>query len=208
MVHRLRPAEIRRSWFPGGEDATRSVGWRYRGYAAGVSALGLVVLGVVAAVDGRSEPLGATFWLLAALVLAGELLPMEVPRGESFDRVTLSGAFAFALLLLAGPLPATAAYVLASVVADGADRIAPAKLVFNAGQYALSVFAAFAVLAAFGVSIPVEPLAAALPEIAVAGFVFFAVNHVLAGVGAAILLRRPLWRYLREDLGFQIATSG
>src|ERR1700757_2287693 len=55
---------------------------------------------------GWHIPAPARFWTLAAFVLAGELLPIPVPRRGGLDKVTISSAFAFALVLVAGLVPA------------------------------------------------------------------------------------------------------
>jgi hypothetical protein len=78
----------------------------------------------------------AAFWMLAVLVLVGELLPIPVPRRDWIDKVTISTAFAFAMLLCYGPGPATLVYVVSLVIADVVGRIAPVKVAFNAAQYA------------------------------------------------------------------------
>ncbi len=88
----------------------------------------------------------ALFWFLSALVIVGELLPIPVPRRHGLARVTISSAFALAILLRFGAGPAIVVYVVSLVVADGLARVAPIKLLFNAGQYALSIVAAAGVL--------------------------------------------------------------
>ena len=60
----------------------------------------------------------AQFWTLALAVLVAEFLPIPVPRRHGLDKVTISTAFAFALLLLCGAGPATLVYVSSSVIAD------------------------------------------------------------------------------------------
>jgi len=84
--------------------------------------------------------------VLSGFVLAGELLPIPVPRRRGLARVTISTAFAFAILLRCGPGPAALIYVASSVIADLAGRLAPLKILFNAAQYLLAVLAAGAVL--------------------------------------------------------------
>ena len=60
--------------------------------------------------------------------------------------MTISTAFAFAILLRCGPGPAALVYVSSSVIADLAGRLAPLKVLFNAAQYLLALLAAGAVL--------------------------------------------------------------
>ena len=91
-----------------------------------------------------SDP--ALFVILSVFVLAGELLPIPVPRRRGLTRVTISAAFAFAILLRFGAGPAALVYVASSVIADLAGRVAPLKILFNAAQYLLAILAAAAVL--------------------------------------------------------------
>jgi diguanylate cyclase (GGDEF)-like protein len=148
------------------------------------------------------------FWMLAALVLAGELLPIPVPRRGGIDKVTISTAFAFAMLLQFGPVPATLAYVASQIIADTVERVAPIKIVFNAAQYTLSVVAAALVLYAAGRTGPLLLTANDIPILIASGTVFFLVNHILAGTGAALLARLPVVPYLFDDFGFQAWTAG
>ena len=71
-------------------------------------------------------------------------------RANGLAKVTMSSAFAFAILLRFGVAPAVAVYVVSVVIADTWDRVAPIKVLFNAAQYALAMVAAAAVLAALG----------------------------------------------------------
>ena len=148
------------------------------------------------------------FWLLAACVLAGELLPIPVPRRHGLAKVTISTAFAFAILLRFGAGPATLVYVASSVIADTVERVAPIKILFNAAQYALAMAAAAAVLVVAG-DLPMTKITGAeLPAVLVAGIAFFAANHLLACAGAALLAGLPIARYMRDDLVFQAWTAG
>jgi hypothetical protein len=71
--------------------------------AAGATVAAVVPLGW----DLKGE--GATYALLALALLAGELLPVSVPRRGSTEQVTMSSAFALAILFVFGPGPAIAA---------------------------------------------------------------------------------------------------
>jgi len=165
----------------------------FRRYAAVVTAGGAGAIAVAAA-GAPAVPLDDwRWWLFAALVLLGELAPIDVPRRDGLDRVALSTAFGFAGLLLFGPLPALIAYAAGSVVADAAARLSPLKLLFNAAQYALSLAAASAVLAALGATAPVA-VGDVLPAIGAAALTFLLANHVLAGIAAALLVEEPVGR--------------
>src|SRR5919206_274661 len=94
--------------------APSGVSRRYRCFAGAVVLLACAAAAVVAAVaEPRAWASDEVFWLLAALCLAGEALPIRLARRTSFDEVTVSTAFAFAVLLAFGPLPAMAMYAVA-----------------------------------------------------------------------------------------------
>jgi diguanylate cyclase (GGDEF)-like protein len=182
---------------------------RYVRYTRAITGIAAGSLGLTALLTQPNrwtdEPL---FWLLAALCLLGELLPVRLARRLSFDEVTVSTAFAFTVLIAYGPLPAMLLYAAASVVADALHRTAPVKIVFNAAQYAVSVAVAGLVLELWTGEPDPAYVTGELPAMIVAGIALFAVNHVLAGVGAAILTRRPLAPYVLGDLGFHAWTAG
>jgi diguanylate cyclase (GGDEF)-like protein len=148
------------------------------------------------------------FWMLALFVLIGELLPIPVPRRRGLAKVTISSAFAFAILLRFGAGAAALVYSGSLVVADLRDRTAPIKVLFNTAQYVLAIGAAAAVLALGGVSAPVHLTGHGLPLVLAAAAAFFAANHVLACIGAALLVQLPVGRYLLDDLAFQAWTAG
>jgi diguanylate cyclase (GGDEF)-like protein len=186
----------------------RAEGRAFGRYAVVVTVAGAAAA-FAAAAAGGSVPIGDwRFWLFAALVLLAELKPIDVARRDGLDRVTVSSAFAFAALLLFGLVPAMLAHAAASVAADASARLAPLKLAFNAAQYGLSLAAAGLVLALLGHGDETVAVGEALPAVAAAGLTFLVVNHVLAGVAAALLVHEPVVRYLLTDLRFQVMSAG
>ena len=177
-------------------------------YGVTISALGAAVVCVLAVTSG-GLPLGDwRFWLMAALVLVGELMPIDVPRRDGADRVAISTAFAFAMLLEFGVLPAVLAYAAASAIADVHARLAPVKVTFNAAQYSIALAASALLLEALGHAAPISSIASALPAVLAAGALFFVLNHVLAGVGVALIIGEQPGHYLLSDLPFQVLTAG
>ena len=162
----------------------------------------IAVLAVAAPAEWSAQVL-----LLAALVMVGELLPIDVPRRQGLDRITTSTAFAFAIALLFGPLPAVVAYAGASLIADGIARLGWLKIVFNAAQYALALTAAAGTMLVLGAQLPLASLATELPRVAAGALAFLAVNHLLAGTAAALLARERVGVYLLSDLPFQLLTA-
>ena len=122
--------------------------------------------------------------------------------------MTVSSAFAFAAMLCTGVLPACIVYAASSVAADVSQRTAPVKVLFNAAQYVLAMVGAGAVLTIAGAAPPVALHAAAVPAILMAALAWFAINHVLAGTGAALLAELPVGGYLADDAAFHAVTAG
>jgi diguanylate cyclase (GGDEF)-like protein len=180
-------------------------------YVAAVIIAGLATLalttasGLRAVLDGE---LGLLF-LFAPLIILGELVPIRVRRRDAEEEVTVSTPFAFAVLLTSGVAAASLVLVFASLVADVARRKPIWKALFNAGQFALTVTAAGAVLEAFnafdgGRHISTDQM----PLIALAGAAFFVVNNVLTGTALALATKSPLLHFLGRDFAFQAGTTG
>ncbi len=177
-------------------------------YVAAVAACAAGCLVLLPWVRGWQIDSPALFVVLSGFVLAGELLPIPVPRRRGLARVTISAAFAFAILLRFGPGPAVLIYVSSSVIADAVGHVAPLKILFNAAQYLLAIVAAAGVLL-LAHSLPLGPITGSeLPIVLLAAAAFFVTNHVLACVAGALLARLPVREYLREDLAFQAWTAG
>ncbi|MBI5105804.1 MAG: EAL domain-containing protein [Solirubrobacterales bacterium] len=148
---------------------------------------------------------------LAALAVLGEFVPIRVFRRDAEGEITLSTAFAFAVLLDAGPLAATVALLAAGVAADLHLRKPPLRIWFNAAQYALSMAAAGAVLALL-TDVPragdLSFAAAELPGIVAAGCVFFLVNSLLVATVIALAHGYAVHVYFRTDFAFVAASTG
>src|SRR5947209_17410492 len=110
---------------------------------------GVALIGVVSRSAWRLDS-PVLFWLLVALVIVGELLPIPVPRRHGLAKVTISTAFAFAILLRFGVAPATVVYVASVVIAQTVERVDPVKALFNVSQYALAMMAAAGVVTLMG----------------------------------------------------------
>jgi diguanylate cyclase (GGDEF)-like protein len=169
----------------------RSIDGRLRRYVALVSIVGAAALAGVLIWGEPALPSrpATAFWVLALLVVVGEVLPVPVAPRHPGAGGTTSTSFAFAILLGWG-LPAGAlVQTVASLVADGFQRKAWYKAVFNAAQYCLSITAAGLVLAAFGRNPLVTDGRAGVGDVLVlipAGLAFFVVNNVLTGVVMAM----------------------
>jgi diguanylate cyclase (GGDEF)-like protein len=148
------------------------------------------------------------FWLLAALVLVGELLPIRFPVRDRYDDVTMSATFAVAVLVAFGAGPALAVYALASLVADLRDRASAMNVLFNVAQYTISLGSGAAVLAILDAPAPVSDVTVVLPQVLAAVLVVFAVNHGLAGSAAALFGGQAVLSYLRRSATLHAWTDG
>jgi diguanylate cyclase (GGDEF)-like protein len=170
-----------------------------------VSAAGFAALVALAVASGGDfGPADAEFWVLAALVLAGELFPIQV-HGQVGEE-TFSTPFAFALFLLYGTPEVVAVQVVSTLAADVISRQRPDRLVFNLALFTLSWAAAGAALSLVGGTSlgSGDGLDAAdLPAIAAAAIVFFAVNSTLVRTAEALLQQTSIAGHLRAGLMFR-----
>jgi diguanylate cyclase (GGDEF)-like protein len=175
-----------------------------------VSAAGVAVLIGLAAVGiDDLGPANAEFWVLAALVFAGELFPIQIHGREGEEN--FSTPFGFALLLVYGLPEVVAVQLVASLAADVIRRRPLDRVVFNIAQLAISWVAAGVALEAVGgsgLTSGDDLQAADLPAIAFAAVVFFIVNSTLVRTAEAMLQNKPIGEHLREDLLVRIWSAG
>ena len=174
-------------------------------YLRVVSAAGLALLVMLVGLgSGSFGPLDTEFWLLAALVLAGELFPIQV-HGQMGEE-TFSTPFGFAMLLIYGVPEVVLVQAIASLAADVVGRRPADRIIFNLAQLTISWAAAGAVLALLGGSglSGAEGLQPEdLPAIAASAAVFFAVNSTFTRSGEALLQQTSIVGHLRADLLFR-----
>lgn len=193
-------------------DASRA---GVRLYVVAVAALGALVLAAVLWFQAPDVPWTShAMWpsyLLAAVLVAGELRPLLLARGDGgTDRVTMSPTFALALVLC-GPLALVLLAQGAAVLIDDLRRRAPLRAVFNLGQYLLALAVArvvFAMTAGTDVLAVFTPVTAGeLVPALLAGLTFFAVNNGAVAVVITMQTGQPMQAILREDLRVQGLTA-
>ncbi len=150
---------------------------------------------------------------LALLVVVGELRPLVITRRGTVDEITLSTAFALALILVGGLWLAALVMCTSVGLQDLRAGKAWIKSSFNAAQYALTLTAAACCFAALTGQPALSQLAALrmphdLPAALAASLVFFTVNTVLSVTVSALASGDPVRSRLLADLPFQLATSG
>jgi diguanylate cyclase (GGDEF)-like protein len=146
---------------------------------------------VVAAV--KVQPLmgnmPTAFWVIAALVLLGELRPVRTAGSYDAQGTVTSTAFVFAILYVWGLWPALLLQAGVTLTSELVKRKRPWILFFNVGQYVLSASAASLVMVAAGVGQGLAHLGRGLTGsdlvwIVGTWVVWFVVNDALvAGVG-------------------------
>ncbi len=181
-------------------------------YCGAISAAGAALCALVLIhTPAPFAPLGELpVIVLVAAVIVGEVVPLTIPRRSGDGEMTVSTTFAFALLLCGGLVPALCAQLLASALQDAWTRKPLWRILFNAGQLALTIGAAAAVLhviAGYGPALderfgPLEVVA-----IIAAAATFFFSNIALVSPAIALYTRTPLLEYLRTDLGFNMAVN-
>ena len=177
-------------------------------YTVVVSLLAVAVLWKVASEPWAVSERPVTFALLAALVLAGELLLVRIPGSVGFDDdLTVSAAFALPIVLLFGAAPGVAVYAGACLIAEAVRRVAADKALYNASQSVLTMGAAIATFTVVAGHPTVTSLSADLPAVLAAAAVFAIVDNLLtAGAGAALTGDSTL-AYLRDTTSLHAWTQ-
>ena len=182
-------------------------------FIAAVSAVGLTFAAVTLIGLDRSTlvDVGPAFWLIAALIVLGELRPLFTAGSNDQNGVATSTTFVFALLLHWGLPVAVMMQAVATVIADVTKRKAWWRTAFNVAQYSLSYGAAAGVLMLLGrtaaITSPTQVTGQDLPAIALAALAYFVVNDGLVSVAVALHEEDRFWQVFRGDLGYQGLTT-
>ncbi len=151
------------------------------------------------------------FWVIAALVVVGDMRPIVTPGRSGAESPVASLTFSFAALLYWGFPVAVLLKATSSLVVGLAQRKALHRSSFNAAQTTLAMAAAGLALTLTGIHpAPAQPLMLAgadLPKVLLAGAVYFSVSFLLVEAAIALHSRAPLLRTLRAALPFQALVS-
>jgi diguanylate cyclase (GGDEF)-like protein len=178
----------------------------------------VIVLGLAAVVSAEShlmfrrqlfgEPL---FWVLAAMVLLGEVWPIVTPGKSDLRAPTAAVTFSFAALLAWGLPVAVLLRASSTLLAHLGRGRTLYRGGFQAAAATLSLTAAWATLHVLNVHMltgkkwktwtpNTTPL---LGKVALAAVVCFAVGYLLVTVAAALHAREPLRRTVRRSLPYE-----
>ena len=154
---------------------------------------------------------GLSVLLFSVILVAGEMWPIPVARGEdSGDEITVSSTFGLALLLVAPVFYVILAQAVALIIDWAVRRRAWHRLPFNVAQYSLAFAAArwmYAHVSGLSFTYDLDEGAPDLFGAVMAGLTFLVVNNGLVGVAVAVRLRTNLWAVVSTDLSWQLMTS-
>jgi diguanylate cyclase (GGDEF)-like protein len=152
------------------------------------------------------------FWMLAVLVVLGELRPVMVSSSTSVGGTPTSTMFTFAVLMHYGLSTAVLMQAVAVLVSGGLNRRAWHRVMFNIGQVTLACTASAVAFAAFGVdptpAAPWTPAGRDIPAIGLAALAYFAARAALVCVAVALHERKPIIRVVRGSIGPQALVYG
>ncbi len=202
---------------------TRDIGPRV-GSPLWIHVSAITVLGVVAfglTMYRLAEPSGLRglqllighplFWVLAAMVVLGDIWPIVTPGRSSVEAPVASVTFSLAALFAWGLPVALLLRAASNFGVCLAERKALYRAAFNGASATLSIVAAWAVLYGLGIrSAPghtVEPSGSCLPGLVLAGLALFAVNFVIISVAVALHAREPVLQTMRKTLVYQLFVN-
>ncbi|MFC0550100.1 putative bifunctional diguanylate cyclase/phosphodiesterase [Planotetraspora thailandica] len=171
--------------------------------------IGEVRLGLGELAQAGRTPL---FWMLAVLVVLGELRPVMVSSSTSVGGTPTSTMFTFAVLMHYG-LPTAVLMQAVAVIVNGClHRRAWHRVMFNIAQATLAYSASAAAFAVFGVdptpAAPWTPDGRDIPAIGLAALAYFTVRATLVCVAVALHERKPITRVVRGSIGPQALVYG
>jgi len=151
------------------------------------------------------------FWVLAAMVVLGDIWPIVTPGRSSVEAPVASVTFSLAALFAWGLPVALLLRAASNFGVCLAERKAVHRAAFNGASATLSIVAAWAVLYGLGFEPApghtVQPSGACLPGLLAAGVALFAVNFVIITVAVALHSREPVLQTIRRTLRYQLFVN-
>ena len=151
------------------------------------------------------------FWVLAAMIVLGEIWPIVTPGHSRLEAPLASVTFAFAALIVWGLPVAVLLRATSTVVTFLAKRKAPHRAAFNAASATLGLAAGGVVLFALGMHrSPAHRWVAHgydIWRILLAGAACFLVTHLLITVAIALHAREPIRRTLMKTLPYEVIVG-
>ncbi|HSZ45677.1 MAG TPA: EAL domain-containing protein [Streptosporangiaceae bacterium] len=170
---------------------------------------GAVVFGFAMSKFSGLRPLAGhpLFWVVAAMIVLGDLWPIVTPGRSSVEAPVASVTFGLAALISWGLPVAVLLRALSTIGVCLAERKAVHRAAFNGASSTLSVTAAWAVLYGLGIRTspahPWVPSGDAVWKILLAGLVLAAVNFLIITVAVGLHAREPVGQAIRRTVGYQ-----
>jgi diguanylate cyclase (GGDEF)-like protein len=147
------------------------------------------------------------FWVIAVLVVLGDIWPIVTPGRSSVEAPVASVTFSLAALIAWGLPVAVLLRATSTMAVCLAERKAVHRAAFNAASATLSMVAAWAVLDVLGFRTspghPWNPHGGDLLPVLLAGLVCFAVNFLIVTVAVGLHSREPVGQTIRRTLPYQ-----
>ncbi|MGO8960391.1 MAG: putative bifunctional diguanylate cyclase/phosphodiesterase [Streptosporangiaceae bacterium] len=151
------------------------------------------------------------FWVLAGMVVLGDIWPIVTPGRSSLEAPLASVTFAFAALIAWGLAVAVLLRATSTMLTFLCKRKAPHRAAFNAAASTLGLWAGGMVLFAFRGHVnplhPWVPKGSDLWHIMLAAVACFAVSYVLVTVAIALHSREPVGKTVIKTLPYQAFVS-
>jgi diguanylate cyclase (GGDEF)-like protein len=151
------------------------------------------------------------FWVLAVMIVLGEIWPIMTPGRPSTEGPIASITFSFAALIAWGLPVAVLLWFSSTVITGLAQRKALHRSAFNAAASTLGMFAAGLVLYKLGFQMspqkPWYPDGQQLWRIVPAATACFLVSYVLISTAIALHSREPVLKTLRRGLRYEALVA-
>ena len=151
------------------------------------------------------------FWVLALMVVLGEIWPIITPGRSSVEAPLASVTFSFGALIAWGLPVAVLLRGAATLITLLAKRTAPHRAAFNAAVSTLGMVAAGLVIYGLGgkmsPKVPWVPRGGEIGEIMLAGAAWFVVSYGLTTMAIALHAREPVAQTLARTLPYQAFVS-
>lgn len=164
-----------------------------------VVVIGLFV--IYKAVAGFNFDYLAVLFLWVAFAIPIEMNPVLL---NTKDQITLSFSINLAMVIIYGVDFAIIVSLIANVVTDAWGRRGLKKLLFNACQYAITIFFTGEAFYFFKKSAAMFMLPDDLPALVIASFVYVTVNVLLVSIIVALSLQKPLGHVIFSDIGMKM----
>jgi diguanylate cyclase (GGDEF)-like protein len=182
-------------------------------YMTAVSVVGSGVLGAAMFYLGgfQRQLTHAMFWVVAGMILAGEIWRIATPGRQAGDAAAASRSIAAGVMLYWGFPIAVLLTAVAVIVGGIAQRHHPQRVLFNVAQLSLSFAAAGSVLFALGDNpMPGHPWTTAHPHVLAliaAAAAYFIVNFSAVAAAVSLRARSSLGSVMRANLPYQAVAS-